>query len=198
MRKFKDVDEYFASLETWQAELLRLREIMLDTGLTEALKWSIPNYHHGKKIVLGICGFKDHFGVWFHQGALLSDPQNVLSNAQEGKTKAMRQWRMKTKRDIKVRILKSYVNESIELIEQGVEIKSEPKGDVVVPPELSSVLLNNHLAHEKFKLFSPYKQREFAEYIQDAKRVETKQRRIEKILPMIVDGIGLNDKYRKN
>lgn len=197
MKKYSSVDQWLEDQDRWQTELARLREILLSTGLSEELKWSLPNYLHGKKLVVGIAGFQNHFGLWFYQGALLSDPAGVLVNAQEGKTRAMRQWRMTSKKEIRVRTIKAYVREAVEWIDCGVEIKPQPKGALVIPPELANALSKNPDARARFERFAPSCQREFAEYIAEAKRDDTKQRRIEKILPMILDQTGLNDRYRK-
>ena len=128
--------------------------------------------------------------------ALLNDDQGALINAQEGKTKALRQWRMSSKKDIKARVIKAYVKEAIALSQSGTEIKADRSKAVVVPPELKRALAKHKRAQSAFRGFTKGKQREFAEYISDAKRAETKQKRLEKILPMIVAGVGLNDKYR--
>ena len=103
---------------------------------------------------------------------------------------------MTKKSDIKVRAIKSYVKEAMELAAAGKEIKADRSKPVLVPPELQKALTKNKKAHSMFESFGKGKQREFAEYISDAKRAETKQKRLEKILPMILDGVGLNDKYR--
>jgi uncharacterized protein YdeI (YjbR/CyaY-like superfamily) len=94
MKRANSVDEYIADAGTWKNELKRLREILRSTELKEEVKWGGPCYTCDGKNVVGIAGFKSYFGLWFHQGALLKDPKKVLMNAQEGKTKAMRQWRM--------------------------------------------------------------------------------------------------------
>ncbi len=156
MKRYKTVDDYIDNAPQWQAELKRLREIMNATPLVEEVKWGAPAYTHNGKILVGVGGFKQWFCLWFHQGALLEDSDGVLVNAQEGKTKALRQWRMTSKNDIKPSIVKRYVKEAI----------------------------------------TPGKQREYAEHVASAKRDDTKQKRIDKILPMITAGVGLHDKYR--
>ena len=196
MKRNKTVEEYLAGLTQWNAEVNRLREILCSTDLEETVKWGIPAYTHKGKNVCGIADFKNHFAVWFYQGALLADEKKVLINAQEGKTKAMRQWRMTSKSDIKVRILKSYVKEAIALVDSGKSIPANRSKPIVLSPELKTAFSKNKKAAKAFDAFTKGKQREFAEYISDAKRSETKLKRIEKILPMILDGVGLNDKYR--
>lgn len=197
MKRYRTVDDYFSELKIWKPELEKLREVLLATELEETVKWGMPYYTYQRKNVVGISGFKSYFGLWFTQGALLKDNSNLLINAQDGTTRAMRQWRMTSAKDIKVRTIKAYVKEAIGHIEEGKEIKSKPPSEtVVVPPELIAALKGNKAANTSFKKFTPFKQKEFANYIADAKRAETKLKRLEKILPMILDGTGLNDKYR--
>ncbi|MEL7496792.1 MAG: DUF1801 domain-containing protein [Planctomycetota bacterium] len=196
MKKFRSVDHYIDEVEHWQTEVKRLREIVQSTGLDETLKWSFPCYCLGKKNVLGIGSFKSYFGIWFFDGALMDDPDAVLMNAQEGKTKSMRQWRMGSKKEIKVRLIGKYIKEAIRVAESGESIQPARNQPIEIHPLLKSALANNAAAKKAFKAMRPGGQREYANYINEAKRDETKLRRIEKILPMIMDGVGLNDKYR--
>ncbi len=197
MKRYKTVDAFIAGAGPWKDELTVLRQILQETDLEECVKWGGPCYTaHGKNIV-GMGGFKSYFGLWFYQGALLEDKKNVLINAQEGKTKALRQWRMTDASEIKPTILKRYVKEAIKLAEDGKEIKAaKPSKTVVVPPELKKALTANKAAGASFKKLTPGCQREYANHIAEAKREETKLRRIEKILPMIKAGGGLHDKYK--
>lgn len=196
MKRAKSVDEYIADAGSWKSELKRLREILQSTELEEDVKWGGPCYTYNGKNVVGMAGFKSYFGLWFHQGALLKDQKKVLMNAQEGRTKALRQWRMQTARDIKPTIIKSYVREAIKLAEEGKQIAPARKKPLVVPPKLKKALGANKQAGEKFKNMRLGLQREYADYIADAKREDTKLRRLEKILPMIKAGSGLHDRYR--
>lgn len=196
MQRSKTVDEYIANAEHWQEELIRLREILQSTSLVETIKWGAPCYTHDGRMVVGIGAFKSYVGLWFYQGALLKDKDGVLMNAQEGKTKAMRQWRFDSGKDIKARQIKAYVKEAIALQEQGLEIKADRSKPVVVPAELLQALKKNKTARAGFDKLTKGKQREYTDYIADAKRDDTKQKRLAKILPMIQSGCGLNDKYR--
>ena len=121
MKRYKTVDDYIAHAAQWQDELRRLREILQSTELTEDVKWGAPCYTFDKKNVVGILGFKSYFGFWFHQGVLLEDRKKVLINAQEGKTKALRQWRMNSPNDIKPATIKAYVREAIQLVKDGAK-----------------------------------------------------------------------------
>ena len=192
----KTVEGYIEAHERWRAELEKLRQILLSAGLEESVKWGMPSYGaHGTNVV-GLGAFKNHFCLWFHQGALLADKEGVLTNAQEGKTKAMRQWRMTDAKDIKPALLKRYLKEAVANAGAGKEIKPARDKPVAVPAPLKTALSRNKKAAAAFKTLTPGKRREYADYIADAKRDDTKARRIEKILPMIAAGVGLNDKYK--
>lgn len=196
MKRYKSVDEYITNAGNWQAELRRLRAILNSTVLVEEVKWGAPCYTHRGKNVVGLAAFKGWVCLWFHQGALLSDDSQLLVNAQEGKTKALRQWRMTSARDIKPAIIKRYLKEAIALVDQGKEIKPERSKSVDVPGELARAMRRHKGATAAFRELTPGRQREYAEHIASAKRDDTKQKRIAKILPMIAAGIGLHDKYR--
>ena len=127
---------------------------------------------------------------------LLEDKKKVLINAQEGTTKALRQWRMLSAKDIKPTIVKAYVKESISLVKQGKKTGSQKKKPIVVPPELKKALTNNARAREGFDALRPGLKREYTDHVATAKREDTKQKRIAKILPMMAAGKGLHDKYR--
>ena len=186
MKRFKTVDAYIDNAENWRDELVKLRDILTSMdGLVEEVKWGAPCYTVDGKNVVGIGAFKSYFGLWFHQGVFLKDKDNVLLNCQEGKTKALRQWRMSNIKDIKVRQVKSYLKEAIELARQGKEIKPDRSKPVVVPPQLKEALSKNKKAGASFKNLTKGLQREYADYISEAKREETKIKRLTKIIPMI-------------
>ena len=196
MKRFKTVNDYVAGASQWQAEIKRLREILLTTGLAEEVKWGAPCYTCDGRNVVAICGFKSYFGLWFYQGALLADDKNVLINAQEGTTRALRQWRMSAAKDIKPAVIRAYVKEATILARAGTKIGPQKKPAPVVPEELKMALSRNAKARKGFDELRPGLQREYIEHIVSAKREATKVSRIEKILPMMASGIGLNDKYR--
>ncbi len=196
MKRYETVDAFLDDADAWREELTALREILRATPLAETVKWGAPTYTHQGKNVVGIGGFKSYFGLWFFQGALLEDADGVLVNAQEGRTKAMRQWRMASAEEIDRDRIEAYVAEAMELVDRGVEIKPERGKPVVVPPELEAALAGNPRAAEAFAAMTPGCRREYANHVAEAKRDDTKQRRIAKILPMIEAGGGLNDRYR--
>ena len=137
--------------------------------------------------------------MWFFQGVLLEDKQKKLMNAQEGKTKAMLQWRFYTKDEIDLPLIKQYVLEAMQQVAIGNEVKfSSNTKPLVIPLELSQQLAIDTSLEAKFCRFSKSKQHEFAAYIATAKRAETKEKRLQKIIPMILSGEGLNDRYKKS
>lgn len=179
----------------WSEELSIIREVFLETELEEEIKWGAPAYTINKKIVVGMMGFKHHLGIWFHQGVFLKDPHNILINAQEGKTKGLRHWRVKKGDVIQTEILKNYTLEAIQNCKDGKEIKPEQK-KLVLSEFLKTAFLSTPILKAHFKMLSPGKQKEYALYISEAKLEATKLRRLEKIKPMIMNGVGLHDKYK--
>lgn len=197
MKRHETADQFFAAAKEWQGELRQLRTILLAIpGLEETVKWGGPVYTIDGKHVVGIGGFKSYFGLWFFQGAMLADRKKLLVNAQEGKTKALRQMRFTSWDEVDVRAIRAYVKEAVGLAKKGIEIKADRSRPVTVPAELQYALEKRRKAGERFDAMTVGKRREYAEYVESAKRDETKQRRVEKILPMIEAGVGLNDKYR--
>ncbi|MEZ5892787.1 MAG: YdeI/OmpD-associated family protein [Parvularculaceae bacterium] len=196
MDKTKTPDAYYKKDGPWRAEMNALRKVLLSTGLDEDIKWGSPFYTKDGKNIVGATSFKTHFCLWFPQGALLNDDKKVLMNAQEGVTKAQRQWRMTKLSDIKPAIIKAYVKEAVALAAAGKEIKPDRAKPLVVPPELKAALAKNKKAKAAFDAMTKGKQREYADYIAEAKQDATKAKRLEKILPMIAAGGGLNDKYK--
>ncbi len=190
------IEAYYAKEQPFQNGILRLREIILKTDLEEQLKWGAPVYTVNNKNVLGIMAFKNHFGIWFFNGVFLSDPLGVLHNAQEGKTKAMRHWKFTSIEDIDQNAILSYVEEAISNQKKGLEVKSERKKKVAIPELLLNKLEGSPDVKESFENLTPGRQREYCEYIAEAKQEKTKISRIEKIFPMIKEGKGLNDRYR--
>lgn len=196
MKRHKTVDDYIKGTDQWRDELKELRQVLNACGLTEEVKWGAPCYTRAGKNVVGMAGFKSYFGLWFHQGALLKEDKKVLINAQEGKTRALRQWRMASARDIKPALIRRYVKESIKLIEEGRSVAPARKKKLVLPTELEIALGKSKATQKKFETLTPGRQRDYAEHIASAKREATRESRLRKILPMIRAGIGLNDKYR--
>ena len=191
------IDAFLSKHDQWSIALHTFRDLLLKTELVENVKWGMPVYSLNGKNVVGMGAFKTYVGLWFFQGAFLTDPHNLLINAQDGKTKGMRQLRFASESEIDIEVLNHYILEAIENQKAGKEIKIDTHKPLEIPKELEARLQEDQPLQKSFSDLSLSKRREYAEYIQGAKRSETKEKRLQKILPMIRDGIGLSDKYRK-
>jgi len=196
LKKVISIEEYIELHPKWSALLCELRNILLTTELEENIKWNSPVYSLNGKNVVGLGAFKNHAVIWFFQGVFLSDTKKKLVNAQEGKTKGLRQWRFETNEIDNISLVKSYVLEAIENYKLGKEVKAERNKELVLPGMLVDLLKENSSFKNCFEKLSLSKQREYAEYISEAKRETTKISRLEKITPLIEAGKGLHDKYK--
>lgn len=197
MESHKTVQDFIDHHGNRREELVLLRDILLDTELVECVKWGGPCYTINNKNVIGIGAFKSYVGLWFHQGVFLKDKHKVLINAQEGTTKALRQWRFKNITDIDADLVRNYVQEAIENQKAGKEIKAVKAKNIAVPIELKQELESDKELASAFHKLTPGKQREYSEHIGIAKQEKTRLSRLEKSIPLIVKGVGLNDKYKK-
>lgn len=191
------VEEFISKKPEWVKSLQLLRSIMLTTEMEETIKWGVPTYTIKGKNVVGLSAFKSYVGIWFHQGVFLKDPHDKLINAQEGKTKGLRQWRFSSFDDINKDQVLVYVLEAIQNQKEGKEITIERSStEIEMPDRLKTELEQNKELKINFDKLTPFKQKEYMEYISTAKKDATKDARLQKIIPMILKGIGLNDKYR--
>jgi uncharacterized protein YdeI (YjbR/CyaY-like superfamily) len=199
MKGAKSADEFILSNPNWEEALILLRDIFLSARLDETIKWGVPVYTFEGKNVAGMACFKSYLGIWFYQGALLTDKARKLVNAQEKITKVLRQWRFSSIDEViaEAETISNYVEESIENVRNGIEIKPEKDIPLQLPEVLADILKNEPSLRENFDALTLSKRRDFAEYIKSAKRIETKMARMEKIIPMIRRREGLNDKYIK-
>ncbi|NAY90354.1 hypothetical protein GTQ34_00345 [Muricauda sp. JGD-17] len=196
MEKSEKLEAYYDKESPFKKGIALLRKLAAQSDCFEDFKWNFPVYTVNNKNVFGICRFKEHFGIWFFNGVFLSDPKNILENAQEGKTKGMRHWKFRAVEEIDEQMVLEYMRESIENQKEGKEIEVEKSTGTTIPELLEERLQQSDRLKVAFEAFSPYKQKEFCEYLMEAKQEKTKLRRLEKILPMIEKGIGLNDAYR--
>lgn len=197
MKTIKTVPEYIQSHPKYENILSTLRTVLLDTQLTETIKWGMPTYCLGRKNVVGIGAFKHYAGLWFFNGVFLKDPSRVLINAQEDKTKGMRQWRFTSIKHVDITLIRQYIDEAIHNQLNGKELKPE-KRPLIIPMELQDALNTNKKLNEAFHAMSLSHKREYCNYISEAKKPETRIKRILKITPIIIDKSGLNDQYRSS
>ncbi|HRZ42875.1 MAG TPA: YdeI/OmpD-associated family protein [Bacteroidales bacterium] len=182
--------------EKWITELMLLRSIIQKTPLFRTIKWGAEVFTWNGRNVLSYGGFRNYFALWFYNGVFLTDKDKLLVSAQEGKTKSLRQWRFSSAKEIDEAKILAYIQEAIEVERKGLKIKPEKFQPLELPVLLEEAIRNDDRLSAGFKKLSPGKQKEYIVYLLEAKQEQTRNRRLEKIMPGIMQGIGLNDKYK--
>ncbi len=189
-----NVDFYFQKEKQWHDEIAKLRVILLNCGLQEELKWGCPAYtHEGSNIVL-IHVFKTYCAVLFFKGALLKDTDNVLIQ-QTKNVQSARQMRFTGVAEITKQqaILKRYVAEAIAVEKAGLKVELKKTADYEVPEELEQKLKTMPALKKAFQALTPGRQRAYLFHFSGAKQSKTREARIEKHIPKILAGKGLDD-----
>jgi uncharacterized protein YdeI (YjbR/CyaY-like superfamily) len=188
------VDFYFDEATKWKEEIELLREIVLDCGLTEELKWGTPCYtFQGNNIVL-IHVFKEYYALLFFKGALLHDHEGILIQ-QSKNVQAARQIRFTNIQEIvQVKtILKTYIYEAIEVEKAGLQVVFKKTEEFPVSEEFQKKLDKNPALKAAFEALTPGRQRAYLLHFSQPKQSKTRESRVEKSIPPILDGKGLND-----
>ena len=149
MSASEKVTAYIKKHSKWSKELQTLRKLFQQTEVTEEIKWGSPTYTLNGKLVAGMAAFKNHYAIWFHQGFFLKDSDHKLLNAQEGKTKAMRQWRFEKEEEIPEAIVLKYLRESIQNCLAGKEVKPQRKTGVSLPSILKEAFKNKQVLRQR-------------------------------------------------
>jgi uncharacterized protein YdeI (YjbR/CyaY-like superfamily) len=188
------VDFYFNKAKAWQEELQKLRVIVLDCGLTEELKWGVPCYTFQKSNIVLIHVFKEYCALLFVKGALLNDPAGILVQQTEN-VQAARQIRFTDVKEI-VRLktsLKAYIQEAIEAEKAGLKVNLKKTTEFNMPEEFLNKLDEMPALKEAFDALTPGRQRAYLLYFSAPKQSKTRESRVEKCMPQILNGKGLND-----
>lgn len=188
------VNWYFEKAEKWQEEIILLRSIVLDCGLIEELKWGCPCYLHQKHNIVLIHTFKDYCALLFFKGALLKDPKGILIQQTEN-VQAARQIRFTNIREIIDRreTIKAYVSEAIAAEEAGLKVELKKVAAFAVADEFQQKLDHIPELKKAFEALTPGRQRAYLLYFSSAKQVKTREARVEKYIPQILSGKGLED-----
>ncbi len=188
------VDFYFNKAGKWQEEITLLRNIVLDSGLTEELKWGCPCYTLQKRNVVLIHVFKEYCALLFFKGALLKDAKGILIRQTEN-VQSARQIRFTGIREITELepMLKKYVHEAVEVEEAGLKVELKKMADYNVPKEFQQKLDGSTALKTAFDALTPGRQRGYLFYFSQPKQTKTREVRIEKCMPQILNGKGLND-----
>jgi uncharacterized protein YdeI (YjbR/CyaY-like superfamily) len=188
------VDFLFDKAKQWQKEFEKLRAIALDTGLEEELKWGCPCYTYQEKNIFLIHGFKEYCAILFFKGALLNDTDNILIQQTEN-VQAARQIRFTSLKEIVdlEKVIKTYMYEALEVEKSGIKVPMKKTKEFEMPEEFQKRLDENLLLKEAFEGLTPGRQRAYLLYFSSAKQSKTREARIEKYIPEILNGKGLND-----
>jgi uncharacterized protein YdeI (YjbR/CyaY-like superfamily) len=188
------VDFYFSKAEKWQEEIEQLREIVLDCGLTEELKWGCPCYTFEKSNIVLIHVFKEYCALLFFKGALLNDPNGILIQQTEN-VQAARQIRFTNLKEIvkQKKILKTYIYEAIEIEKAGLKVNLKKATEFTIAEEFQNKLDKKPALKKAFYALTPGRQRAYLLFFCAPKQSKTREARVEKYIPQILSGKGLND-----
>lgn len=188
------VDWYFDKNEQWEKEIRQLRTIALGCGLEETLKWGCPCYLYNDTNIVLIHVFKEYCAFLFFKGALLQDPNGILIQ-QTKNVQSARQIRFTDVKEIvqQKNILKAYIYEAIEVEKAGLKVKLKKTSDYSIPEEFQARLNKKPALKKAFEALTPGRQRAYIFYFGQAKQSKTREARVEKYIPKILDGLGLED-----
>lgn len=188
------LDPYFNKLKQWKEEFELLREIALDCGLTEDFKWMHPCYTFENKNIVLIHGFKNYCALLFHKGALLKDPHGILVRQTEH-VQLARQIRFANVQEIdQMRpVLKTYIEEAVEVEKAGLQGNVQKNVEHPIPEELQKKFTEVPGLKTAFEALTPGRQRAYILHFSAPKQAKTREARIEKYIPHILSGKGLND-----
>ncbi len=193
-KKNPKVDWFFEKASAWQGEYAQLREILLDSVLEEDLKWGCPCYTCNKKNVVLIHGFKEYCALLFMKGALLKDPKGILIQQTENVQSARQVRFAEVKEIVKLKAtLKAYIKEAIEVEKAGLSVELKKTAEYEVPEEFQQRLVKDPDLKAAFKALTPGRQRAYLFHFSGAKQSKTREARIDKYIPQILDGKGIDD-----
>ncbi len=183
-------------VHSWTNELKQLRRIVLESGLTEELKWSQPCYTFQNSNILLVTAFKEYAALAFFKGVLLKDAKNILISPGKN-SQAVRQVRFTNVKDIinQEETLKVYIHEAIKIEKKGLKIKFNKNPEQILK-ELKSKFDDDASFKVAFEGLTPGRQRGYILYFSAPKQSQTRIARIEKCTPKILLGEGLNDSYK--
>jgi uncharacterized protein YdeI (YjbR/CyaY-like superfamily) len=187
------VDAFVSRAKTWRGEIQKLRSILVDCGLEEEIKWGKPCFSFEGKNVAIIQPFKAHCSLMFFKGALLKDTHGLLRSQGEN-TQSARRLEFTSEAQIKATVLKSYVKQAIAVEKAGLTVDFKAKRALELPAELTKLLEKNRKLSNAFHSLTPGRQRAYVLHFAGAKQSQTRTARIEKAIPKILAGIGINDR----
>lgn len=187
------VDAFISRADRWQGEIKKLRSVLLDCGLDEALKWGKPCFMWDDKNVAIIQPFRDHCALMFFKGALLQDTHGLLRSQGEN-TQASLRLEFTSDAEIKKTVVGSYIKQAINVEKEGLTLELKAKHDLVLPEELTRILENDRDLANAFQSLTPGRRRGYVLHFSAAKQSKTRTDRIAKYIPNILAGKGINER----
>ncbi|MEI2673159.1 MAG: DUF1801 domain-containing protein [Chitinophagaceae bacterium] len=190
----KNIESYFSKPKKWQKEIQEMRAIALDCNLTETFKWGHPCYTLNNNNIVLIHEFKSYCAYLFFKGALIQDEKGLLIQQSEN-VQAARQIRFTHVDEIikLKKVLKAYIFEAIAIEKAGLKVALKETAAYTIPEEFQQVLDKQKKVHKAFYTLTPGRQRAYLLHFAAPKQSKTRVARIEKCLPLILSGLGLND-----
>lgn len=181
-------------VHNWTEELKQLRRIVLECGLQEELKWSQPCYSFKNSNILIVTAFKEYAALAFFKGVLLKDFKGILVAPGES-SQSSRQARFTNVKDIieKETILKAYIFEAIEVEKAGLKVNFK-KNPEPIPEEFQKKMDEIPAFKKAFEALTPGRQRGYILHFSQPKQSKTRASRVEKYMPKILNGKGINDR----
>ena len=187
------VDAFVSRTKVWQGEIQKLRSILLDCGLDEDIKWGKPCFAFEGKNVAIIQPFKAHCSLMFFKGALFEDTHGLLRSQGENTQSALR-LEFTSEAQVKKAVVASYVKQAILVEKSGLTVDFKAERELELPEELTQILQKNRKLAKAFHALTPGRQRGYVMHFKGAKQSQTRTARIEKCIPKILAGLGMNDR----
>lgn len=188
-----EVDKFLKQSKQWQEEIAVLRAIILKTKLEESLKWRLPCYTYNGKNLAIIQPFKACLALMFFKGTLLKDPKGILKDVGPN-SQAGRRLEFSSVQEINkiAPAIKAYLQEAMLIEDSGQKVKFKKEIESI-PEELKKIFAKDSKLKKAFNFLTPGRQRAYIIYFSSAKQSLTRQSRIEKSIPRILEGKGIND-----
>jgi uncharacterized protein YdeI (YjbR/CyaY-like superfamily) len=187
------IDAFVSRAKNWQGEIQALRSMLRDCGLDEELKWGKPCFMFEGRNVAIIQPFKEHCSLMFFKGALIQDTHSLL-RSQGGNTQSAMRLEFTSKDQIKKAVVKTYVKQAIAVEKAGLNVDFKAKRELELPQELTQILNKDSKLAKAFHALTPGRRRGFVLHFTGAKQSKTRTARIEKCIPKILAGKGMNDR----
>jgi uncharacterized protein YdeI (YjbR/CyaY-like superfamily) len=186
------VDAFVSRAKAWRGEMEKIRAVLLECGLDEDIKWGKPCFGFEGKNVAILQPFKAHCSLLFFKGALLKDTHGLLRSQGDNTQSALR-LEFTSEAQVKKAVLKSYVTQAVAAEQGGLKIDFKAKRELELPAELTQILKKDRKLAKAFDALTPGRKRSYVLHIAAAKQSKTRTARVEKCIPKILAGKGMND-----